>query len=217
MRSTARKQEPRIEVRQELGTVARVEGASFVTHTEAGEHRARRATSCLLEPTEGDLVLLAVTTSGQAYVLAILEREAGAAGSIVADGDLDIKLGNGRFGVVAQEGVELLSGKDVSVVSGGLRVRAVDGSIALERLSFLGDIVRAEIAKAKLLAGTFDAIVERLSQRVKRAYRVVEETDHLRAEQVDYVAKKTMNLRGENTLVTAEELVKIDGDQIHLG
>lgn len=217
MRSTARKQEYKTEVSQELGTVTRIEGATFVARTEEGEHRARRAASCLLEPEVGDLVLLAVATDGRSYVLAVLEREEGAAGSIVADGDLTIKLVKGRFAVAAQEGVELVSGKDVSVVSGDLRVNAVDGTVALTRLSFLGDVVRAEIAKAKVLAGSFDTIAERISQKVKRAYRIVEETDHLRAEAVDYVAKKTMSLRGQNALVTAEELVKVDGDQIHLG
>lgn len=217
MRSTARKQEYKTEISQELGTVTRIEGATFVARTEEGEHRARRAASCLLEPEVGDLVLLAVATDGRSYVLAVLEREEGAAGSIVADGDLTIKLGKGRFAVAAQEGVELVSGKDVSVVSGDLRVNAVDGTVALTRLSFLGDVVRAEIAKAKVLAGSFDTIAERISQKVKRAYRIVEETDHLRAEAVDYVAKKTMSLRGQNALVTAEELVKVDGDQIHLG
>jgi hypothetical protein len=31
------------------------------------------------------------------------------------------------------------------------------------------------------------------------------------------VAKETMNLHAANALVTAEELVKVDGEQIHLG
>ena len=58
---------------------------------------------------------------------------------------------------------------------------------------------------------------ERISQRVKRLYRHVEDFEQLRADKVDYVANKTMSLRGQNTLMTAEELVKVDGEQIHLG
>jgi hypothetical protein len=150
-------------------------------------------------------------------VLSVLEREEGAPGNIVADGDLNIKLPRGRLGVAAQEGIGLASAKGVSVVSASLEVNAVDASVGAQRLSFLGSIVRAEIEKVKLLAGSFDSVLERLSQRVKRSYRTVEESEHLRAERVDYVAKKTMSLRGENTLVTAQELVKVDGAQIHLG
>ena len=50
---------------------------------------------------------------------------------------------------------------------------------------------------------------------MKRSYRAVEETDQLRAGQIDYVAKETLSLHGENALLTAEELVKVDGEQIH--
>jgi hypothetical protein len=217
MRSLARKQGQRVLVTQELGTVARAGGAALVVRTDAGELQARRAKGCLLEPEAGDLVLVAVATDGRCYVLSVLEREAGAPASLVADGDLNIKLPAGRLGIAAQDGIGLVSAKEVSVVSAGLSVNAVDGDVALQRLSFVATFLRAELDKAKVLAGSLDSVLDRLSQRVKRAYRTVEESDHLRAERVDYVAKKTMSLRGENTLLTAQELVKVDGEQIHLG
>jgi hypothetical protein len=103
------------------------------------------------------------------------------------------------------------------VVSGAVRVNAVDGNVVLERMSFVATLFRAELESAKLIGKTFDSLLERFSQRVKRSYRVVEESDHLRAAQIDYAAKKSMSLHAENALLTAEELVKIDGDQIHLG
>ena len=56
--------------------------------------------------------------------------------------------------------------------------------------------------------------IERLTARYARR---IEESEHVRASRLDYVAKKNMSLRGENTLVTAEELVKLDGAQNHLG
>jgi hypothetical protein len=217
MRNLARKQEHRQEVFQDLGTVVRMVGAAFAVRMETGEIEAKRATSCLLEPAAGDLLLIAVTPSGHSYVLAVLDREEGAPGSIVADGDLDIKLRHGRLGVAAQEGVSVVSGKDVSVVSGAVQVRAVEGNVAFQSFTFLSTLVRAELEKAKVLAGSLDTILDRFSQRVKRSYRVVEESDHLRAERIDYVAKGTMSLHGANALITAEELVKVDGDQIHLG
>ena len=49
------------------------------------------------------------------------------------------------------------------------------------------------------------------------ASRTVEGLDQVKAEQIDYAAQKTASMRGENTLVTAEELVKVDGAQIHVG
>ncbi len=215
MRSLAKKQERR-EVYQEIGAVIRTSGAAFVIETEDGEISAKRAASCLLSPAPGDMVLVAMAAE-QAYVLAVLEREEGAPGRIALDGDLDIDLRRGQLRMRAEEGVTLASSKDVSVVSSGFHVRAITSEIALQSLSFLSTVVRAEVDKARLLAGSLDSVLERLSQRVKRAYRVVEESDHLRAERVDYVAKETMSLHGANTVVTAEELVKLDGEQIHVG
>ncbi len=119
--------------------------------------------------------------------------------------------------VAAQEGVELVSGSDVSVAAGKLRVNAADGDVVLTRLTFLGTFVRAEIEKVKLFAEHLDSVVDRVAQRVKRSYRSVEESDQVRAARVDYTARETMSLHGENALLTAESLVKIDGEQIHVG
>lgn len=216
MRNLAKKQLRR-EIFQEMGAVIRTAGAAFVVETDSGEIEAKRAASCLLEPAPGDMVIVATGGAGQAYVLAVLEREEGAPGRIVLDGNLDLQVRRGRFAVAADEGVALVSPKDVSVVSSSVNVRAITGEVALQTFSFLSTFVRAEVEKAKLLAGSLDSVLDRFSQRVKRAYRVVEESDHLRAERVDYAAKETMSLHGGNTLVTAEELVKLDGEQIHVG
>ncbi|MBW2454888.1 MAG: DUF3540 domain-containing protein, partial [Deltaproteobacteria bacterium] len=35
--------------------------------------------------------------------------------------------------------------------------------------------------------------------------------------QIQHRAEKNYSLHGENALVTADELVKVDGEQIHLG
>ncbi len=53
--------------------------------------------------------------------------------------------------------------------------------------------------------------------RIGRAYRTVEETDHLRAESIDHRAEKTLKMHAENSLLTSEQLVKVDGSQVHIG
>jgi hypothetical protein len=218
MHNLARKQQHDPEVAQTLGTVVGVEGGMLVVETETRRVLAKRATSCLLEPVPGDVVLLAaVDLEHPAYVLAVLEREAGAPGNIVADGDLGIKVPGGALSVVAAQGVRVVSTQEVNVVSGAVRVNAVDGSVTLERLSFLGKWVRAELGKAKVFGETLDSLLDRVSQRVKRSYRTVEECDYVRAEQLDYAAEKRLSLHGETALITAQNLAKVDGDQIHLG
>lgn len=213
--NVARKIEPEVAY-QEAGRVVRAAGGAFVVACASGEVEARRAVSCMVEPIAGDVVLVSMLPERGAYVLAVLERQ-GSDVSVVLDGDLHVKLPSGRFVLGAAEGVSFASGKEVGVVAGEVKVNARLGSVFVESLSYLGAAVQAEIERAKVKAAALDASVERVIQRVKRMYRFVDEFEQLRAERVDYVAKKNMSLRGENTLVTAEELVKLDGAQIHLG
>ncbi|WP_437878030.1 DUF3540 domain-containing protein [Sorangium sp. So ce513] len=201
---------------QEVGRVVRAADGAFVVASGAAELEARRAVSCMVEPEADDVVLVSVVPGRGAYILAVLERQ-GSDVSVVLDGDLRVKLPSGRFVVGAAEGVTIASGKEVGVVAGEVKVNARLGSLFVESLSYVGTAVQAEIERAKVKAAALDASVERVVERVKRVYRFVEELEQLRAERVDYVARKNMSLRGENTLVTAEELVKLDGAQIHLG
>lgn len=217
MRQLARVREQR-EAFQEAGTVVEVTPAGeFTVRAESGVYGARRAFSCLVEPMAGDVVLLSGLPSGACYVLAVLEREADAPARLVADGNLEVRLAKGRFVVAAQEGVDLVSAKEVSVTAGGVRVNATEGNVVLKQLSVLGSFVRAEFDRIKVLAESCDSVMDRVLQRVKRSYRFVEEHDQVRAAQIDYVAQNNASLRGENTLITAKDLVKVDGEQIHLG
>ncbi|KYF82960.1 DUF3540 domain-containing protein [Sorangium sp. So ce394] len=216
MQNLARKLES-TETFQETGRVVGAGAGGFVVRAGTGEHEAQRAVSCLVEPEVGDVVLLARSERGKSYVLAVLERAPGAAARVVHDGDIELQLRRGRFRVAAQEGIDLASGKDVSVASAGVRVNTVEGNVVFQRLSCFGAAVHAEVEKAKMVFTSLETVAERLTQKLKRSYRLIEQFDHVRADRIDYAAKQTASLRGENTLVTAEELVKLDGEQIHLG
>jgi hypothetical protein len=217
MRQLARKREQEVAF-QEAGTVVEVlEENALTVRTASGTYGARRAFSCLVEPMVGDVVLLSGLPGGACYVLAVLERESEAPARLVADGNLEVRLAKGRFVVAAQEGVDLVSAQDVSVTAGGVRVNAAEGNVVLRQLSVLGSFVRAEFDRIKVLAESCDSVLDRMIQRVKRSYRFVEEHDQVRSAQIDYVAQNNASLRGENTLITAKDLVKVDGEQIHLG
>ena len=217
MLKAVRKLEQDPELSQEIGTVAAGGESAWTVRTVSGDHEARRAVSCLVAPEVGDEVLLATVQDGRAFILAVLERREGAAIRLEADGDLAVRLRKGRFSVAAQEGIDLATAQEASITSGTLRVMAAEAGIRLDRLSFLGRFVHAEVERVKVFAGSLDSVLDRFWQRVKRSYRFVEEVDHVRAEQIDYAAEKNAHLRGRNALVTAEQLVKVDAEQIHIG
>jgi hypothetical protein len=192
-------------------TVRAGEGSSAIEYT------ARRATSCLLDPMLGDHVLVAVFGDGRAFVLAVLERTEEGPATASLDRDLTLRVPNGSLHLVAKDGVGMVTTGDVSIVGATLDVKAGEGRVSLEKLAVLGRQLLAEVASVKVVAGAVDTVMDRWVQKVKRAYRTVEELDQLRSKRVDYSAEKSMHLSAENTLVTATELVKLDGEHIHLG
>jgi hypothetical protein len=193
---------------QETVTVIAVDGDDVVVQTASGRRTARRAVGCLLCPAEGDLVLAASSRLGY-WVLAVLERDDGAAGRLRYEGDLSIELPRGRLGVSSGEGVD--------VVAPSVMLHAAEGTVAVERLSLLGGVVEVDVARAHLVAHAIEQTVERFTQRARRVVRFVEEFEEVRAGRLDLVAKSLLSLRGREAIVTADGLAKVDGAQVHIG
>lgn len=199
---------------QTMGTIVRVEGPVLVVRTDRGDLRARRAVSCLVEPTLHDFVLV----GGQAktcYVLAILERESPDA-KLVCEGSLDIKVG-ATCRIVGTDGLELITPKSVNVTSGELGIHTARAKLFASEIVAIGAEVLGELTNVKLRGTFLDKVYERVSERVQRSFRRVDELDQLKAKQMDYLAEETLCLRSENMVAVAKELVKVDGEQIHFG
>jgi hypothetical protein len=155
---------------------------------------ARRALSCLVEPEPGDRVLVARSGGvADAYVLAVLERAGDAPVSLVSPRDTELRS------------------------AGTLSIVAPATIIATPTFSLHSAVAKVHATRVTAVLGAVDALLDRIVLRAKQAFRVVEGVDHLRAGQVDYEAKGTLSLHAENTTMTAEGLVKVDGEQIQLG
>ena len=188
---------------QTIGHLVAAEEHGWTVRTDEGSFQARRATSCLLQPQIGDKVLLVGEPLGELYVLAVLERQEGVSHCLSTDGDLKIELQKGRFTVAASEGVDLVSAREVSLLSKRIEARASEGLFS--------------IGKVRAMGNALDAVYERLSQTVQVAFRKVHKLDRLQAGQIDYSADGMARVHGENTVLTADGLVKADGKQIHIG
>jgi hypothetical protein len=73
------------------------------------------------------------------------------------------------------------------------------------------------VAKVAFVGQELESVFTRLTQRAKRVFRFVEELDQTRAGTVDLRADKLVAVRGENAIISARVLAKLDGEQIHLG
>jgi hypothetical protein len=221
MQNLARKLN-REQVTLDEGTVVDVKDGILTVRVGDFDVSARRAKSCLVAPEPGDEVLVSFGRGGRCFVLALLERQEGdgeapAKTTLSVEGDLEVNVAKGRFGVRAARGVALTSGDEVSLVGKALHVSALEGTIFVQKLAYLGSRLRAEVEAIKTLGTVCDSVFDRVSQRVKRSFRTVEDIDQLKAKKIDYAAESTMALRADNAVVQAKEIVKVDAGQIQLG
>lgn len=199
---------------QEYGYV-RTTGDSYVVHTDAAVYAAMRAPSCLLEPVIGDKVLLVTDTDNGVYILAVLERVDQEAAQLTLPGNTQIK--SGKLQISAREGISLETASEMSLLATQMKVSALQADVAINNVSMVGKLWRACVDQFKLVGRSVDLVLERSHQRLTRSYRHVQETDHVIAGQIDYQAEATLALHSKYTLMTADELVKVDADQIHMG
>lgn len=214
---TLKKTQDTAETFQEIGRIVEINDDEFVIRNESGTFHAKRAVSCIVEPQVDDEVLFAGTTNGVLYIIAILERQSGGAIKLSSSGDVELCAAKGKLTLVAQDGLDFVTSKAASIISKKLNINSEEGSVFIDTLSFLGKSLVGEVAQAKTFLGTLDTALDRFTQRVKSSYRFVEKVDQVRAGHIEYIAKDNMRLRGQNTLVHANFLVKFDGEQIHIG
>lgn len=211
----ARRIESRGQVFEEVGVVVSSDGGLEV-ETESGRFPAKRAFSCLVAPEPGDVVLVAVPARGDLFVLAVLERPSDAPARLTSEGDLHVQT-PGRFLVSAKEGVALRTPGELDLDARDVSLRAEVGQLVVKRLTYLGELLEAHGGTLKAALRIVDSVTERWSQKTKRSYRFIEEMDVTRSREIDTRASGTLSMRGKHAITTAEELVKMDGRQIHLG
>lgn len=160
-------------------------------------YAAKRAKSCLVAADEGDHVLCSV--GEEVHVLAVLDGAAET--KVVTSGPLSIQA----------DGELALAGKR-------LKLTAKTALAAVEELRVMGKTVEAHVGdKVTLVAERVESHANRLLSRAKQVFRFVEELEQVRAGNLDMRAESLATLRGENTIVAARVLAKLDGEQVKIG
>lgn len=199
----------------DAAVVAR-EGKEVIIRADGRVCRAGQAAGCLLSPEAGDRVLVAFV-GDERFVLSVLTRDAEAPSRVEIEGDLELRLPKGRFTVAAQEGIDLTTAGETQVTSRVLSLHALEGNVLIDKLRALGSSLTSEVSRMRVVAESVDSLVERVHQRWKRAYRFIEDREQVKAKHLDYRAEQTARIHAENAVMTADDLVKLDGKQVHIG
>ena len=178
---------------------------------------AKRAFSCMIQPELHDQVLLEGDRDSGMYITAILQRSSDTVPTIDLPSGLNIEAQGSRLRLTSEEGIELSTHQTMRMDAQRLVLRSDEGDVLIKRLSLLGKQLIGQMDKVNVLGKIISVLSDRILQKSKTSHRVVEELDSTRSRHIDYQASHNLQLHGENTLMTADKLVKMDGDQIHLG
>lgn len=187
----------------------------WIAATPAGGTPAVCAASCLLRPRVGDLVLLS-RSAGGAYILAVL-AQAGGETALDLHGDVRVNVASGHLTVSAAGGVNVASAQGIAMTAPHIQTDAGRGSFRIGTLEFTASRVAAVCDTLSLAARAVDHAFRRLVQRLGSAFRYVEGHDEMQAASARQLVDGTLTIQTENTVHLAEQHIKIDAEQVHLG
>jgi hypothetical protein len=175
----------------------------------------KQATSCLIEPLVGDLVLIigALDDPG-GHLLAVLERDSDSATLAVAG---ELELTATRLRLRGRDGIELHSEHTLDLHADEARLQARTARMFLHECSVVVRSMFASLAKLTHVGDVLELLVDRVLQRSNTSTRVIAGTDQTQARDIQLDAHANVQVRSQRTIVDGREIVKVDGGQIHLG
>ncbi|ADU37104.1 DUF3540 domain-containing protein [Variovorax paradoxus] len=179
--------------------------------------RCLRAASCLLRPEIGDTVLVSGPDAQRLYLTAVAEQADAGAAHIEVAGDLTLASQRGAVRLQGATELQLCGPQALRMDTAQLHLNAQAAECQVGHMSYQGVEARATVLNMRIVGRVYEAVVDRLVQLSKSAFRMTEGVDQVHAGQIDYKASEMARVHGRNTVVTAQDLIKADAKQIHMG
>jgi hypothetical protein len=182
-----------------VGLVTGVTGRSFCIRSGGLEAAGRRAASCLLEPVAGDTVACLLVAPDELWVVAVLQREEGAAHLLRSEAPLKVEAPALSFETTRFE------------------LRAARAEMVAGEAEFSGSRLRVVAGAIKLVGAALNSVFDRVTHFSKHHLRTTQGIDRVQATHLEIEADQLLRLSGEHALINGDKLVKTRGGQIHFG
>lgn len=179
---------------------------------------ARQSASCLLLPEPGDEVLASLDAHGRCYILAVLERaEPKREQQLALQGDVSLNVRQGSLRLLSEQNMILAAAEECACMAKEFSVTANDAGLQTGRARLLAGALEAQLGALRCVADTVETTARRLTQRLKDLFCMVEDQSDFQAANERHVVSETLTLHSKNAFHVADEIVKVDAEQVHLG
>jgi len=128
----------------------------------------------------------------------------------VPDGDLELVTPRGDIRLVSSGAIRMTSASDVSVTTPQMTIHAAESR-------FIGNSLWTQWRSVHVKAGTLNAVVDTVIEKAKNVFRTITDLCQLRAGRMHSVVEGGLHAKAKHVDLTAEQNVRIDGKEIHLG
>ncbi len=202
----------------ETGQVLNEDHGFFSVKTDYGPVLARQAASCLVKPQTGDLVLTWFDAKGSAFILSVLETaDSNQETELVFDRQVNLKVRGAGLAITADRDITLAAEGELAGASSSVSIHAENGRAVVDNLSFLGRVFEGRLGRINLIAKAVDHLFNRLTQRLKNTTRYVEENEEIQTGSTRYLVEDSLTMQSKNAMHQAEEIITLNGEQIHMG
>ena len=204
------------EARLVTGRVTGLGDGTF--HVLAGNafHEASLAASCLLEPGENDIVLLACLENGAEVILSVLFHDETAAARVLLPKNSALEC-PGELTVRAASALDLQSGRALRLESESLDVSAMSATAAIVKVDTVFDTVKLCCRALTTLGQAAVSAFRSFTQCLGESRRMVEGSDETRCANSTLVADESAVVMSKNSLTLVEETARTDARLIQLG
>jgi len=201
---------------QLIGTVQLVNGTLFTVNCDGVDWVCQQALSCLIEPQVGDQVIISGPDHDRVYLIAVVSRSNNAPVALRVHGDLAIQSINGSVSIHSATQTQLGSADTLVVSARHYQQQNETASVTIGQMTYAGKELEATVGKTTFFSTVIGLMADRINSVARLCFRHVKEVDHVRAQTIDYEAEKLTRVHGGYTTLTAQDVMKINGDQIHM-
>ncbi len=204
------------DARLATGRVLRIHDDSFRVLAGSVAHKASLAASCLLQPRENDIVLLACLEDGSDVILSVLFRDetTEACFRLPQNSVIDC---SGELTMRGASSLELQSEKNISLESQELKVCAINAVAHMVTVNTVFDKADFCCRALTTLGQTAISVFRSFTQCLGESRRMVEGTDETHCAGSTLMADETATVMSKNSLALAEETARTDAKLIQLG
>ncbi len=161
---------------------------------------AQQAFACPFTPITDDFVMFVRCANRGIFIINILQRK------------------HAQCAVISNEhGISLQSNQKIDIAANKINMTSKDTQVISQQYSHTSQTLDVKSDSTQFYSRTVESISERLVQKVKDSFKVIERLEQVNAQDIIQNIKNAFIQRSRQVDISAKSDVKINGDRIHMG